>query len=454
MKTKLIDSGVSSKHAPHWTIAEAIREVVQNWIDVTEEFQVKGSISWKRGIALVKDAGPGIHMRHLAFGQSEKSAGSIGQFGEGLKSAFIVLVRNGRTISLKSNGLEIIPRLLDSQNFETETLHFEISPLTPRLAACLKGTHIRVECTQPELDEAKGYFTRLAVRAQNDFEWLEKDRLSLPGGRVYVAGSVVGHVEDALFSYHFDGSGAAREMVNRDRNTVNMNVLQALASKTLLATSSEKVMEILVVQVTLDDRGWETTLNYYGSDKLRNKNNWKRTWNKIVGKETVIEDSLQATQELRYRGFSTVQVGWRMQVLWTGIGVLTGTKALEKMASKSFSQRPLKLDALTPEERYVYHQIMDATKTYYSDPGKVFVVESLSKFAANGSDPEGMYDPGKDTTYLNRKVLSDFRLALEVLLHETVHKVSGASDLTAEFERALLNVAVQIILPRVGSKLL
>lgn len=46
MAPKLIDSGISIRHAKTWQNPEAIREILQNYLDVRREFEVDGSITW------------------------------------------------------------------------------------------------------------------------------------------------------------------------------------------------------------------------------------------------------------------------------------------------------------------------------------------------------------------------------------------------------------------------
>ena len=84
-------------------------------------------------------------------------------------------------------------------------------------------------------------------------------------------------------------------------------------------------------------------------------------------------------------------------------------------------------------------------KKYYADPGRVIVVENLDAVSGGFTEFDGSYQPGKDRILICRAALVEAERSLHIILHETVHKKSGANDLTEDFEHALLDVAVQMI---------
>ena len=66
--------------------------------------------------------------------------------------------------------------------------------------------------------------------------------------------------------------------------------------------------------------------------------------------------------------------------------------------------------------------------------------------AARGSKINGACELRTGKIYLRREILNDLRQTLHTLLHEAVHKYTGADDCTATFEKALTEVSVNIIL--------
>lgn len=446
MTSKMIDTGISANHAKTWTVGQAVRELVQNWLDVKSQFNCTGHIVYDNvnQMASFKDGGPGMQMKHLAFGESDKVEGSIGQFGEGLKSAMIVLARNGRKLELRTNGMLILPAITMSKTFGTETLHFKVMPMAARLISRWTGTSIRVAITKEELDEGKFYFSAFKVRNNGTaFNWVEKDKISLPGGSIYANGSAIGHISNAEFSYHLDGA-VAQSAVNRDRNSVDMTIVEPAVAKMVARTHSLKVTAAVLRSMMLNTGTFESKLelnNYVWEGKL-----WRRTWTKLVGTKSVLASDSGSNHQAEYRGYDVVSMDYNATRFFNGIGVKTSE---DLFAIKYRSARPnigkvgiRSLDE-TQSENLKWARRM--VNKHYAETGKIIVCDRLNNLTVSVNNPNGAYSPANDTTYMNRAILSNKSQTLHTLLHETVHKVSGASDLTSEFERALLQVAVKMI---------
>lgn len=454
MTTKCFDTSISVMHAKNWSVAEAAREVLQNWIDVRNQYGVGGSVVWHEdGWATVKDSGPGMQFKHLAFGMNDKAEGSIGQFGEGLKSALIVLVRNGRGVEIRTNKVVIRPRIMMSENFQTETLHFEIEDMPARLISRWVGTSIRFQCNKAELDAGRSYFSYFKIHDQTGFDWVEKNKISSPAGSVYVKGSAVGKINNALFSYHLSGQGAD-ELANRDRNAVDMTVLAPWVNKIILNTRSAKVMTAVLKAIVEGTGEFETTLPFgsvWHSSKL-----WKRCWTKLYGKALLHSDNNSDNQAI-YRGYQVLFVNGSGKFLLSYIGVET---TAEKFAPRirQHSSRPKigkqGVRSLPKADQQNLTWVKKMVKKYYADPGKVVVVDNVAAAVdgADGSSFAGCYDPDHNRILVQTSGLSDRKNLLHTVLHETVHKVSGAEDLTEKFERALLDVAVGMIMDKAALK--
>ena len=319
MTNKLIDSGISTKHAANWTMGMAMRELVQNWLDVKNEYSVGGTISWKGGIATIKDDGPGMEVKHFSFGMNDKEIESIGQFGEGLKSAFLTLARLNRMVEIRTNGLEIRPIIQTSEGFGTDTLHYEIGEMEARHTARLVGTKIHVECTQEELNEGKRYFVELISKSNGDFKWLDKNSISLPGGLVYIKGSAIGTIEGAMFSYHLKGPDAA-EAVNRDRSSLDMDTIEPMIARLVGHTSSTKVMEMFLKDLLGNQNAWENRLTNHRGRFLSKPQVWMRVWNELFGEMMILPGSFD--NEAIYRGYRIIQnTDWNIAAFLRAIGV-------------------------------------------------------------------------------------------------------------------------------------
>ncbi len=233
---RLLGTAISPEYIKDWTISMAIRELLQNLLDTKREFGASGAARYnkKRGMAELKDDGPGLELRHLALGISEKGADSVGQFGEGLKLALLLFAREGRSIEIRSKDYRLAPVIRPSE-FGTETLFFEVE----EMGSSIQGTTVRFKCSQDELNDGKSYFpTEFKVSSEHKVSWVLKDKISLPGGRIFINGSLVATIEDALFSYHLFGEGA-KKISNRDRSIVDHSVLKGLIKDNITGTGDD-----------------------------------------------------------------------------------------------------------------------------------------------------------------------------------------------------------------------
>jgi hypothetical protein len=435
-----IETGIAKSYAKNWTVEQALRELVQNILDLRAE-GIETRISWADGEASFKDYGAGLELRHLAVGISEKgSVDAIGQFGEGLKLALLVLAREGRAVQIRSRGRIIRPVLAVGQ-FETETLSFEIEPMAPRHAATHMGTTIRVECSEDELQAGKAYFL-----AYESVDWLERGRISRPeageSGWIYINGSRIAQLDGMRFNYHMSGE-EARNLMNRDRQTVDAGEANGLVAKIIARTSSTEVIGTILRDAVGNDRSWEIQNVSIASFDMRGRESvWMRVWNANFPANAVLPGDGTDNRRAEYRGY---QVLTGVSIWWTHLLSKIGVASAREVSHEQVAH--IEIPELTADEQSRLDWALATIKENYADAGTVKVAVDLDGLvgAAAGTKVLGCYDRATDTIYLRQSQLESAKATLSTLLHETVHKVSGAEDLTAEFENALLQVAVGIL---------
>lgn len=456
MAPQLIDSGISIRHAKQWKTEEAIREILQNYLDVRSEYNVSGRIVWdghdaqsdrpEMGTATIQDYGPGLELRHFAFGESEKRADAIGQFGEGLKSALLHLVRENRNVRIYSKHYVIQPTIQTSAIFGIETLHYLLEE-EPNEAKHPVGTKIVLDCTAVELEAAEQYFLEFAEKDPT-FTWLEKDKISLPGGRLYVKGSLIANI-DSEFSYHFGEDMASS--VNRDRNAMNMTNVTYKVESMLENTESKKVMQWLM-ELFLEDRDvFETRLHIRIPSYRRDI--WQKVWEQkvapTISSRPILLSSGNVDTDARtqYKGYHVLSLSGRALYCLEAIIESVLTQITKDRAKQ---QRIVRQKDLNQEEQRNLSLAKKLVRKHYANCGIVVIYDGLATEA--GRECDGQYITDKDLIKLNRDILMDFDRTLHTLLHETVHKVSGEGDLTERFERALLQVAVEMLKQKVTPK--
>lgn len=433
-------TGISPNYVRGWDVTKALREIVQNYLDTLQEFKCRGRITWSKGYAIIKDNGPGLEMKHLALGVSEKSDMAKGQFGEGLKLALLVLAREGREVEIQTQNRVIKPEIVHDPNYGTEILVLDVKPSKQ----AFRGTTIRVACSETELVEAKGYFVEFT---KDQIVWMEKDKISIPGGFLYLNGTRIGQIPNSLFSYHLNGKWD--NLGNRDREVVNINLVRPAISRILSETKSNQVITA-IFQVLLAKKECEEIwagIDYYHIPKNR-RNVWKKLFTNAAGGKVVLSSGDSAIDLMvRDLGYNVVDVGnWKWVGLFQMLGIPLATKILENRSKKS---PRVPTTQWTETETRNFRTARRLVKKHYNDPGKVTVVTEITGISAD-NHTIGFYDREKDQIFLRRSVLSSLECTLHTLLHETVHKYSGASDNTREFERALLDVAVKMIMKRAG----
>ena len=447
VETKRIITGISPNYVKNWDVIKGIREIIQNYIDTKNEFCCKGYIYYKDGAAMVKDFGPGLELRHLALGVSEKGLDAIGKYGEGLKLALLVLARECRNVEIWSNGTIIRPTIEHSDLYDTEVMVLNIQPMQPCHAKTHQGTTIRFLCTEQELDEGKSYF-ECFLSERKGFKWIEKGRISLPGGYIYVNGARVGKISDSLFSYHLYEKEIGEDIGNRDREVIDREKVEAHVRRILAETSSLKVMKEIMKALLDGEASWEVEIGLPSwMVSKKNLKLWKRVFHEVVGKDAVlssykIDDNVQAN----YLGYKVVDIPNSWYGLLNSAGIRTAAEIATE--DRRMSCKRIAIKDLTDEERNNLKIAKRLVEKYYNPVGEVIIMENLNGVvnAARNSKINGAYESGADRIYLRRGILNDFRQTLHTLLHEVVHKYTGADDCTAAFERALTEVSVNIIL--------
>ncbi len=148
-----------------------------------------------------------------------------------------------------------------------------------------------------------------------------------------------------------------------------------------------------------------------------------------------------------YLGYKVVDIsghGW--WDLLNYVGVKTATEIAAEDGKKSSKRIAIK--NLTDEERNNLKIAKRLVEKYYNPVGEVIIMEDLTGMvnAARGLTINGACELKTGKIYLRREILSNLNQTLHTLLHEAVHKYTGADDCTAAFERALTEVSVNIIL--------
>jgi hypothetical protein len=119
---------LSPDYVRHWGVPEAVRELIQNAIDSSAEFEYallpEGLVLRSRGVTLDPST--------LVLGVTSKAEDdrAIGSFGEGYKIALLVLARLNKPVAVVNGSVVWQPEFRQSMQFGTRLLHIVERPHT------------------------------------------------------------------------------------------------------------------------------------------------------------------------------------------------------------------------------------------------------------------------------------------------------------------------------------
>lgn len=170
---------ISSNYVKSWSVKDAVRELLQNAMD-SGEWRIEGSALVNKGT---------LKPEHFLLGCSEKlSSDAIGQFGEGLKLALLVLARNGYNTTIFSGNSCYTASMRESATWPGQQV------------LCIDS----VPCT----DYDPGYTT---IRAEPELHWQddvlpdpEDYRILWDTPKLYVKGLYVCDLAHFKHGYNFN----------------------------------------------------------------------------------------------------------------------------------------------------------------------------------------------------------------------------------------------------------
>jgi hypothetical protein len=412
----VLEYPLSPKYIPNWTIGEALRELIANAFDI----DAAPDIRWENGAAIITDNGPGILRSFWVIG--EGNHGEIGQFGEGLKMAMLVLARDGRSASVTTAGYSVTPGLSYSETYGSKVLTLTSEPNVRD-----RGTVVRVVCTKAEFKSAHDRFLKLRPRRMAHKELgMLKD-----GGQLYINGVYASKLP-AFWGYNITD----KTMANRDRTVLDMGGVKRHITTMLLKVDSTAMITALLNDLIVhrETRGELAEHNVYGRPEYPKV--WKAAFRKVFGLKACLSGGLQADNYMLDLGYTVIgsgTLGYSLAYCFSSSGVETSDDLISTM------NKDLKFDViddqLTPEEMDRLDLAISTAKhhTPRSDVQETHVVAAFPKFLEVGCN--GVYY--KKVAYISREVLNgEWETLLGVMIHERIHG-EGYDDVSRDFENRM-----------------
>ncbi|MDF2880262.1 MAG: hypothetical protein K0R54_819 [Clostridiaceae bacterium] len=410
---------ITKEYVSNMSIDDAIKELISNCLDT----ESKTSISCGDGIISISDKGEGISKKNLLFSESNKTESQIGQFCEGLKFASLVLARNNREFKISTKGYDYVATIERDTQFKADVLVITLSANRKRV-----GTDITFKGTQQELNRAKNNF----LAFNESFKRVDCGIYS-PGGNIFVNGVFIQKI-NSIYSYDIIG---AKDIVSRERKTIDFEKAKISISSLVSISDNKKFIEHFITNKQYDKIEHQLSVNPLN----------KAVWKEVIG--TVYAKHCFATGSdydgvAMDKGYKLIlQTSITMQALLSRFGVMASNQVVtlkgdEKQIRKRFDKKKL-----SDKGKKRYDKSIELFTELYGArlAKKIELVETFNDGVETDST-WGLYNSTTDTIYVLAEIVDktdkyDFDEYMGVLIHEQIHRKSGAHDRTREFEFAL-----------------
>lgn len=226
MKSKY-ELTISTGYVPKWTYIEAVRELFQNAIDnEAVNSENKMSVCYADDKLLIANKTSKLTLDSLLLGSSTKrdDERTIGQHGEGYKIAFMVLLREGKSVTVYNYGANEIwtTKIVNSRRYNgAQVIQIEVekNPMWKKVPD--KDLTIEIGgISSEEWENIKE--CNLFLRDEfNASEMTNSGRVlldSADAGKIFVKGLYVCNSKDTKYGYDFHTNGIK---LDRDRQLVD-----------------------------------------------------------------------------------------------------------------------------------------------------------------------------------------------------------------------------------------
>lgn len=434
---EVLETGIADTYVHDWTELAAVKEFVQNFVFAKSKLGDEGHIKDKGKYHVIHNSPSGFTKEDLLIGKSGQRdiEGSPGYFGEGMILALLVFARNNKHITIQTNGFKVTPKLVpfsEESTIKKLVLELEHNGIN-------EGVTVEVEASGKDITEATNSF--LYLNYDDEIE-PAVTTLMMDTKGVYVNGVLV-TTPNTILGYNFPH----RQLMNRDRTTVDLSLLRMYMTDAFNKLNNELIMETLAKSILL---GVEDYLEANSSPYAYSQNmteekvsKWMNAFYKVTGsstkKKVAIGDGSDNDNIARYHGYKVIVC---RSVTWSHFFNALGVPTSEEASRNQMRYSKVSTKRNSPEESNNLGRAKRLVKAYYGDYGKVKIVDDLMN--NHGQKCDGVYMRQEDLILLDSSILIDKDRTFITLLHETIHRISGASDnthaFTIEWEKACVGI--------------
>jgi hypothetical protein len=431
-----------------WEVYHALREVIANALDeqqLTETREIEitkdEGDKWR-----VRDYGRGLKYEHLTQKENAEklmNPNIIGKFGIGLKDGLATFDRHNVNVLIKSKYGDITLGKLKKHGFEDiKTLHaYILPPSNPHLI----GTEFTfIGISDSDVKKAKDLFLKFSgeptIEKTKYGNVLEK-RTNI--ARIYINGVKVAEEDNFLFSYNITAlNEAIRKALNRERSNVGRSAYSERVRSILVSSSSKEIARNLA-----DD------LKGYESGEIHDELKWLdvqehavkilNSLEKVVflTPEELANETMMVS-EAKEAGYEIVSIPSNLKKRIHGQIDNTG-KPIRDLGqfsieyNESFEFRFVEPKDLKTQEKKVFDKTDEILNLIGGKPKvvkEIKISETMRNQLGSFVEAEGLWEVQTGRIIVKRSTLTSTEKYAGTLLHEVAHALSGANDVSREFE--------------------
>ncbi len=442
-----------------WDVSHALREVIANAIDeqtLTNTTDVEIKVD-NKGDWHIRDYGRGLRYDHLTQNENKEklsSSKTIGKFGIGLKDALATFDRNNVEVLIKSRYGNITLGTIQKHGFQdVKTLHAFISEASDHN---FEGTEFILKgVTEEEISRAMDLFLKFSgetILDETKYGKILKKKLD--SGRIYINGVKVAEEENFLFSYDITSlSESIRKALNRERSNVGRTAYSERVRAILIMSGNKGIANIL-----------SEDLKNFDSGKIHDELKWidvqehavkiLNSSEKVVfltPSEMISETTM--VDEAKLAGYRIVTIPDNLKERIKNQRDIEGEpiRDLGRFTfeyNENFDFKFVEYDMLTGSEQKVFDKT-DKIFTIIGGKPKIIreikISETMRAKLSSFVEDSGLWDPDKNWIIIKRDTLSSLAEFSGTILHEVVHAISGAGDVTRDFELELTDLIGKVV---------
>lgn len=442
---EFLPTNIPITYRPDWNMFHAIREFVQNSLDEVGDFNIELT---SQGLQ-ISDNGPGVQMVDFLMRYREKPAWARGQFGEGLKIACLVCLRNGYPLEVLTVNTLIRPVMVPImlQQREIPVLHFVFHSFPQKTS----GTTVTIVGYRGEL-----YKDKFVQKLPGDVVvWIHKDMIAghevteqvldypknVERKWLYVRDIYVRDFDKpSLFSYNLWHVQLDPDRVGLKFPREVTDGVAGLWAEDVPKTAIKRLLE--VAKITMEQRILpEARILELSEDVViypdwNYKKTWKEAFYEIYPADTVLWTNHEEASLATHLGKKVVELPTGITQTLQRCGVKTDHQLAQELALAK--RKPIDPAELAKREQLYLGLCWWLEKKLRVMYAERAVVDPLEKIVVYTELPQGgEYTSPPSEIRIRRSEMQTEHGAVETFVHEYAHHASeGAADYSPEYENA------------------